>query len=88
MRTRNKNKNREGLKMDFRYNYDTIRSEIERADFGEFIDNESALVKDIKRDMNMKIDIIEEYEKQIDILRGKIKEKRLELMEIATKWDI
>lgn len=74
--------------MDFRFNYDNIRDQIDRADFGENLDNDGALVKDIKRDMHHRIDRIEDYEKQIKELEYKIKHERARLMETAKNWDI
>ena len=73
--------------MDLRFDYDNIRLQIERSDFG-YLDNTSSLVKDIKHDMNNIIDIILELENQKQEIDNRIKDYRLKLKEIAIKWEI
>ena len=87
MKNKTNIKNERGNKMDLRFNYDNIRRQIDNADWG-YLDEKSLLVQDIKRDMNMQIDIILELEEQKIEIENKIKSRRLKLKEIAEKWDI
>lgn len=70
--------------MDMRYTNDILRAEIEKADLSDFGEY---LSKDIKRRANAHIDAIEEYQIQIEELKGKIKAERNALKQLANEWE-
>jgi len=73
--------------MDLRFNYEKIRDEINRADFG-YIDSESALAKDVKRRLHEHIDMILDLEKEKQQIDSLIQEQRAVLKKEAEKWGI
>jgi hypothetical protein len=73
--------------MDLRFSYDKIKDEIDRAYFS-YLDNDSLLVRDIKRSMHAQVDAILELEKEKLEIDQKIKGHRNKLKTIAEKWEI
>lgn len=79
---------RKGDEMDLRFNYDHIRLQIDTADFGDYLGNDSNIVKDIRKRMHLHIDTILSLEQKIKEYENMIKDERIALKELAEQWDV